>query len=392
MITFSFSSVLMTVLASNLLLVLITLFFRNEKLLSKIGYRVMAVFCIVTLARLLFPCELPFTKTVILPALISEVLSVLRHPYEIIPGLWISVTNVLCAAWLAGSIFFLCNAVWKHMQLRRLIRCNSKDVTSLEPYRSILGALGSEKECRQLRLLLSPLTGSPMIVGLLRPVILLPQNIDPADNELMLAIRHEFYHYIHHDLWLKFFTDCLSMFYWWNPFCISLKRRVGTLLEIRVDASIVSDDDTFTAYVASLLRFMRNSENHHNLLTQTTGLTFSNEDGLKQRIYMMQNRKTRPSYIISVTLLLLTFGMYIGSYLIVFENASYMYLSEELENYTLPEESNGKDYAVQNTDGTYTVYLFDGRYTEVIDSLEYYPGIVVYSSKEEYDETVQKNQ
>lgn len=392
MITFSFSSVLMTVLASNLLLVLITLFFRNEKLLAKIGYRVMAVFCIVTLARLLFPCELPFTRTMILPALISEILSVLRHPYEIIPGLWISVTNVLCAAWFAGSIFFLCNAVWKHMHLRRLIRCNSKDVTSLEPYRSILGALGSEKECRRLRLLLSPLTGSPMIVGLLRPVILLPQNIDPADDDLLLAIRHEFYHYIHHDLWLKFFTDCFTMLYWWNPFCISLKRRVGTLLEIRVDASIVSDDDTFTAYVASLLRFMRNSENHHNLLTQTTGLTFSNEDGLNQRIYMMQNRKARPSYIISVALLLLTFGMYIGSYLIVFENSSYMYLPEESENYTLPGDSNDNSYAVCNADGTYTVYLFDGRYTEVVDSLEFYPDIVVYSSMEEYNETIQKDQ
>ena len=64
---FSFSSVLMTLLASNLLLIPISLLFRNEKLLAEIGYKVMTVFCIVTLVRLLFPCELHFKKTVILP-------------------------------------------------------------------------------------------------------------------------------------------------------------------------------------------------------------------------------------------------------------------------------------------------------------------------------------
>ena len=65
MIRFSLSSVLMTVLVSNLLLIVISLLFRNEKILARIGFRLTAMFCIITLIRLLLPLELPFAKTVI---------------------------------------------------------------------------------------------------------------------------------------------------------------------------------------------------------------------------------------------------------------------------------------------------------------------------------------
>lgn len=91
MIQFSFSSVLMTVLASNLLLILVTLLFRNVEMLTRIGYKLTAVYCAITLMRLLLPCELPFTKTVLLPAGISSLFSMLRHRYDIIPGLRLSV-------------------------------------------------------------------------------------------------------------------------------------------------------------------------------------------------------------------------------------------------------------------------------------------------------------
>lgn len=87
MIHFSFSSVLMTFLVSNLLLVVISLLFRNENILAKLGFRLTAIFCIITLIRLLLPLELPFTKTVILPKALSEVLFAIRHRYNVFPWL-----------------------------------------------------------------------------------------------------------------------------------------------------------------------------------------------------------------------------------------------------------------------------------------------------------------
>ena len=61
MIHFSFTSVLMTVVVSNLLLAAISMLFRNEDVLAGIGFKLTAVFCVITLMRFLFPFELPFS-------------------------------------------------------------------------------------------------------------------------------------------------------------------------------------------------------------------------------------------------------------------------------------------------------------------------------------------
>lgn len=388
---FSFSSVLMTLFASNLLLIPISLFFRNEKLLAEIGYKVMTVFCIVTLVRLLFPCELPFTKTVILPTLVSDAISLLRHEHEFVPGLQVSIVTFLCVGWFAISIFFMISYVWRQIKLRALVLRNGRDVTGEDPYAAILRALCSEKERRHLRLRLFPFTDTPMIMGLRKPIILLPQNMAPTDKDLLFALRHELYHYRHHDLWLKFLVGCVSAFYWWNPFCHILSRQVDALQEMQVDASIVADGDgAATGYMAAIMYYLKNSKGGDDYLSLSEESTFDGKSILKHRIHMMQSPQTKPNYLVSVALLLLVFGMYIGSYLIIFENYSYIPEITESESYIV---SGCADYyAVPNADGTYTVYLFNGRYTEIVDSLEYYPDIVVFSSKEEHDETVQENQ
>jgi len=77
---YSFATVLMTILASNLVIILITLCFRFEKLLLTIGYRLLAVFLVLTLVRFVFPFELPFAKSIYLAEPISSVIFFLRQP------------------------------------------------------------------------------------------------------------------------------------------------------------------------------------------------------------------------------------------------------------------------------------------------------------------------
>lgn len=105
MIHFSFSSVLMTILVSNLLLIVISLLFRDEDVLAKIGFRLTAMFCIITLIRFLFPYELPFTKTVILPPVLSNILFVLRHRHNIFRdfGYPSGIFSVLYGWWKASG-------------------------------------------------------------------------------------------------------------------------------------------------------------------------------------------------------------------------------------------------------------------------------------------------
>lgn len=387
MIRFGLSSVLMTVLVSNLLLVVISLLYRNEKILARIGFRLTAMFCIITLIRLVIPLELPFAKTVIYPASISNAISKVRHLHSILPGLQISIWYVFCLVWLAGSIYFLSRLFYSQHKVRVLVRMHSKDVTKQEPYASILQDLCTEKQRKRIRMRTTKFVNVPMIMGLRNALILLPADIDSSDEDVMFALRHEVYHYVHHDLWLKFAVNCLIAAYWWNPFTHLLRKQISVLLEMRVDDSIISEgEDSTIGYLSSMLHYMDDTP-QENDSSQYMGLALKKKSNLVRRLHMIQSKGKRHDYLLSVMMVLIVSGIYIGSYLYIFENSNYIPEINEADTYITPRDDDC--FAIQNDDGTYTIYLSGLGINETVDSLEYYKGIKVYSSKEEYAEAIQ---
>lgn len=388
MIQFSFSSVLMTILTSNLLLILVTLFFRNEKMLARVGYRLTAVYCAVTLIRLIFPYELPFTKTVLLPSGVSDLFSMLRHPYEVVPGIYLSVWKVFCFLWLGGSILYIALFLLQYKLLKNLALRNSQDITEQEPYASLLREICGGKRYDRIRLHISPYAETPMIIGLLNPIILLPRDAEPTDIDVMYALRHEVCHYMHHDMWLKFGVNCLIAAYWWNPFTHLLNRQIDTLLEIRVDASVISEgEDASIGYVTSMLHYMSGSRGNSDSTPKYMTMFLEKRSDLRHRLHMIQCNGKKPNFLLSFLILLVVLSLYLGSYLVIFENCSYDPLYQESESYIVPDQENC--YAIENADGTYNIYFINWETPETVASLEHYHGIEVYSSEEERNEKVQ---
>lgn len=387
MVHFSFSSVLMTVFVSNLLLIVIALLFRNENVLARIGFRLTAIFCIMTLIRFLFPFELPFAKTVAFPVGISCALTKLRHPYEIIPGFSISIWNIFCVIWVTESFRRLLILFCRHRKMMMLIQKNSMTVTKQEPYASILMELCTERQRRKIHLCTTKFVNVPTVMGLRNALILLPADIDSSDTDVMFALRHEIYHYLHHDLWLKFAVNCLVAAYWWNPFTHLLSKQIGVLLEMRVDDSIISEGEESTVgYLSSMLHYMEGDQEQDDVCIHHMGLALKKKSTLSHRLRMIQSKGQKRNYLLSVAMLLAVSCIYISSYLFILENSSYRQEITESDIYVI---QNDDCFAVQNDNGTYTIYIPSLGISEHIDSLEHYEGIKIYSSKEEYNETIQ---
>jgi len=269
-----------------------------------------------------------------------------------------------------------------------LVRTNSKDVTKQEPYVSILKELCTEKQCRKIRLRTTKFVSVPMIMGLHNALILLPADIDSSDADVMFALRHEIYHYMHHDLWLKFAINCLVAAYWWNPFTHLLSKQIGVLLEMRVDDSIISEGEESTiGYLSSILHYMGGDQDRDDISSRNMGLALKKKSNLSRRFYMIQCKGQKRNYLLSATMLLFVIVIYIGSYLLIFENSSYRQTIRESDTYTVPNDNDC--FAIQNDNGTYTIYFPSWGYNEIVDSLEHYPEIKIYSNKEEYHETIQ---
>ena len=386
MIHFSFSSVLMTILATSLMLLLIMACFRNGKIMVGIGYKLMLVFCIATLLRLLLPLELPFSKTLALPKAISYIVLAIQHPFGSFIGIDLSLWTALCVIWPVVAVVYWVKFSKELDVLMRFIALTGRNVTNEEPYTSILREICSKKQHMKIKVLKMVGIDSPMIFGLRKPKILLPTKIDVSSDDTLFAIKHEVYHYANHDLWVRTATKGLTLTYWWNPCYKQLNERINILQEMRIDSAIMDKGPEEAAkYLLSMKHHIAAMDHESKESDHSASMCSGEMDSLQQRFHMMAHHGKKKNYLMCVGMLLLIAGLYIGSYLIILEPS--VYVPGVQENHFTTKDNI---YAIENEDCSYDIYRTDGLFLETADTLEYYHwNIPVYSSEEENHE---KNQ
>lgn len=83
--------------------------------------------------------------------------------------------------------------------------------------------------------------GPPLSMGLFRPVVLLPADLEGEETELVL--RHELAHIRRRDLWYKALLNLVNAVHWFNPLVWGMVRRAGRDLELCCDNDVVSGQD-----------------------------------------------------------------------------------------------------------------------------------------------------
>lgn len=83
---------------------------------------------------------------------------------------------------------------------------------------------------------------TPMTLGLLRPVIVLPPEVPEAD--LPLILRHELCHIRRRDLWYKGVMLLANAVHWFNPLVWRMAGQAGRDLELYCDEAVVEGQDS----------------------------------------------------------------------------------------------------------------------------------------------------
>ena len=376
MVHYSFSTILMTFIASNLIIVLITVCFRCEKILLSIGYKLAAVFLVLTVLRVLFPFELPFAKNVYLPVLLSLLVGTIRHPFWELGRISISLWFLFEITWIAG---FLVNLYRRHQKNRSVrIYCNRYgiDVTNKEPYVSILANVCGNRK-NHFRVLIVPGIDSPTLLGFFHPCILLVQGQDLTPEELYYTFRHETFHHYHHDILTKCGTNLLCMFYWWNPACSKLQKQMDKVLEMRIDDNVVSNNrQAVNPYLSTMIHVLEAPRPVMPALSLGISASLTQEQAteLQQRFSMLCKRRERAHWPLFLALFAVMVGIYLGSYVFILEAHYDPQRTLTSETIATPDDF----YAIINDDGTYSIYQ-GSLFIEKTDSLEYYPhNIIVY--------------
>jgi beta-lactamase regulating signal transducer with metallopeptidase domain len=90
------------------------------------------------------------------------------------------------------------------------------------------------------RLYISHRAAGPLLIGLVRPVIVLPRG-DDSEAEARLVLRHELTHHRRHDVWYKLLLLAVGVLHWFNPLVYLMRREAAEDLELVCDRETTRD-------------------------------------------------------------------------------------------------------------------------------------------------------
>ena len=151
--------------------------------------------------------------------------------------------------WLSGAALHF---LWFAVSYFRFCRSLKQDCLPLwEHEQALLDDLRGQWRVEACR---SPLAQTPMLVGLIRPRIILPETAITT-LQLECILRHELTHLRRRDLLYKWFTVAVTSFHWFNPLMPWLRKEISRCCELSCDEAVIGamSDDQKRTYGETLL-------------------------------------------------------------------------------------------------------------------------------------------
>ncbi len=143
---------------------------------------------------------------------------------------------------------------------------------------------------------------SPLIVGLLKPILLLP-NTELSYEQMSNVLKHEMTHLNRNDILIKWFVSFVKTVCWYNAAVYFLASQIERDCEISCDAAVTKkmNDDEKKGYMETILSMVCYGKKLPTRLT--TGMACGKKE-LKRRFLMIKENKIfgKLSRIVSVVL------------------------------------------------------------------------------------------
>ncbi|MDR3278342.1 MAG: M56 family metallopeptidase [Oscillospiraceae bacterium] len=186
------------------------------------------------------------------------------------------------------------------LKLKRRNRAANADETAL------LAAL--RKNRRVPKLYRNPLAATPMLIGLFRPALVLPDR-DYTDAQLRAVLLHELTHLRRKDVLVKWLSVLACAVHWFNPIVWLARRALDRACELSCDEAVIAglDAEGKKTYGDTLIAVAADSKTPRAVLSTTM---CEEKKALKERLgAIMKNRKrTRAAIAASAALILLLAG------------------------------------------------------------------------------------
>lgn len=208
--------------------------------------------------------------------------------------------------WLCGVIIFIMLKLKSYIMFKKIMMRNI-EIEIGEAF-DMLNLRRAEMDIkREIRLVSNDAVGTPMLVGLFKPAIIIP-DVGIQQNELWFIFTHELIHYKRGDLWIKTLVLIANALHWFNPVFPPLVRSINCLCELSCDEAVIKKLDlpSRKQYAETILCTIDRK-------IAAAGVVYSamNEhaDNLKRRLTNMLNYKKpqKIKFLLSITIAVIIF-------------------------------------------------------------------------------------
>lgn len=157
-------------------------------------------------------------------------------------GVEVGLSRNLWILWGCGFFIMITMRFYQLYIFNKTIKTNSTlvaDKTILNVFNQCLLEMKIE---RNIAVYKSDFVMTPMLVGIINPIILLPVWLS-NENELHYVFIHELVHYKRKDLWYKWFVQFLLCTHWFNPFIHFIAHRIDRDCELSCDEAVIGNLD-----------------------------------------------------------------------------------------------------------------------------------------------------
>ena len=276
----------------------------------------LVVFCIL---RLFLPVEWPFTRIINSRKILPPIQTFLREPFLQTDVISITPSFILLGIWGIGICITALRRLCIYYRFQQFL--NRQPDSHNPQIEEILCEINPHNPLRNAKIIIHPSIKSPAVLNYIHPILLLP-DMSFSKEELLGILMHESAHYKYGHLIVKYITECICIFFWWNPFFKKLSAEMEHLLEMHSDNYVCRnlDKKQQKVYLSCIVRILENlRKGTYSSPSGCSLVAYEDDEKLKQRFQMILsgafNSKKKWDFLIVPTLILL----FLLSYLVVLQ-------------------------------------------------------------------------
>jgi beta-lactamase regulating signal transducer with metallopeptidase domain len=203
----------------------------------------------------------------------------------------VTLSQALATVYLTGALTSAALRAARHLYFMRTVRRWSRPVEETQTLQ-IWAQAGREANVRRMPALVRcAAVDTPMLAGIVRPRVLLPEGA-PQDGALMMVLRHELVHYRRGDLLIKLLTIIACVLHWFNPAVYLAARMTNVYCELSCDAQAVrrATIDERALYSRTILDSLRRKARTASALTTNFS---ADKRTLKRRLTQIMDMHVR---------------------------------------------------------------------------------------------------